>query len=78
MTIQLNPPIEVITPKGHAWALLHIDYGAGLNGVFLVAHDEDGSMLYVQVTDCRAAENFAFNLPRKSLTVQVPSANLLA
>jgi len=65
MTIQLNPPIEVWIPeKGYGWALAHIDYGAGLNGVFLVALEEPRAFLYVDVTRCKPAENLAYGLKK--------------
>lgn len=64
-SLQLNPPIEVFVPeKGYGWALAHIDYGPGLNGVFLVALEDPRSFLYVDITLCKPAENFAFNLKK--------------
>ncbi len=61
--LRLNPPLEVFVPeKGYGWALIHLDYGATLNGCFLIAFEDDNSMLYVEVTRCKVSENFAFGI----------------
>ena len=65
-SIQLNPPIEVyVEEKGYGWAILHIDYGPGINGVFLVALEDSNAFLYIDVTQCKSAENFAYGFKQK-------------
>jgi hypothetical protein len=59
--LRLNPPLEVwVESKGYGWALIHLDYGATLNGCFLVAFESDNSLLYIDVIQCKVAENYAY------------------
>lgn len=65
--LRLNPPLEVwVESKGYGWALIHIDYGIGINGCFLIAFEDDNSFLYVDVIQCKCAENYAYGIGKPS------------
>lgn len=60
IALQLNPFLEIVTPKGPALARIFIDYGSEVNGVFLASLDNGGKFLFFDVTDCRADANYTF------------------
>jgi len=44
MILQLDPPIPMITPKGHGIAFLLLDYGAEFNLIWVVGQDGDAEL----------------------------------
>jgi hypothetical protein len=64
-SIQLDPPIEVIVDHGNGWAIFYTDYGPGLNAVWTVALDADGSIKHYQTIEVRLRSNYTFGLKRK-------------
>ena len=57
MILQLNPPIEVITPLGKGWCLFLIDYSININSVWLVRIDNDGAVKHFESNDIKIVGN---------------------
>jgi hypothetical protein len=55
--IQLNPPLEVLTPHGKGFALTMTDYGPMFNADFLVANSEDGKLRHYSTTQISLDKN---------------------
>ena len=56
-TLQLDPPIPVITPKGDGYAHLLIDYGAEYNLLWVCFLDDSGECWTYDNTQIRAQKN---------------------
>ena len=56
MILQLNPTIDVLTPKGKAEAIIIIDYGVNVNSVWL-CRMEGGKVLHFYSDDVRIYGN---------------------
>lgn len=57
MILQLNPPIELNTPKGKGLAWLVIDYGIEHNLMWTVAIHETGEIWTFSNSEVRATNN---------------------
>ncbi len=60
MILQLNPFLEVETPKGPGLARLIIDYSPEINAVFLVSLDSTGQFLFFDCVSCHASANYTY------------------
>jgi hypothetical protein len=56
-TLQLDPPIPVITPKGDGYAHLLIDYGPEYNLLWVCFLDDSGECWTYDNTQIRAQKN---------------------
>jgi hypothetical protein len=56
-TLQLNPPIPVVTPRGEGYAQVLIDYGAEFNLPWVVFLDDSGECWTYGNTQIRAQKN---------------------
>jgi len=56
MMLQLNPTIDVLTPKGKAEAIMIIDYGVNVNSVWL-CRMQGGKVLHFYSDDIRVYDN---------------------
>jgi hypothetical protein len=56
-TLQLDPPIPVITPKGDGYAHLMIDYGPEYNLLWVCFLDDSGECWTYDNTQIRAQKN---------------------
>ena len=56
-TLQLDPPIPVITPKGEGYAHLLIDYGPEYNLLWVCFLDDSGECWTYDNTQIRAQKN---------------------
>lgn len=57
MILQLNPPIELETPKGKGLAWFVIDYGVEHNLMYTVAINETGEIWTFPNPEVRATKN---------------------
>lgn len=57
MIVQLNPPLELDTPKGKGLAWLVIDYGIEHNLLWVVAINETGEIWTFSNPEVRATKN---------------------
>lgn len=57
MILQLNPPIEVMTPLGKGWCLFLIDYGININSIWVVRLDNKGAVKHVESNDIFVVAN---------------------
>lgn len=67
-TLQLNPPLPVVTQHGEGWALFFTDYGLMENAVFTVATRKTGSIRHYNSSQVRLSPNhtFGINLTKKA------------
>jgi hypothetical protein len=56
-TLQLDPPIPVVTPKGDGYAHILIDYGAEFNLLWVVFLDDSGECWTYDNSQIRAQKN---------------------
>jgi hypothetical protein len=56
-TLQLDPPIPVVTPKGDGYAHLLIDYGPEYNLLWVCFLDDSGECWTYDNTQIRAQKN---------------------
>lgn len=63
MILQLNPQIEVNTPKGKGWAWFLIDYGLNINTIWLVRLNDTGKIFHVDSNDIQIEGNPMLGLP---------------
>lgn len=63
MILQLNPPIQVMTPLGQGMALLVIDYGPSVNTVWAVHQFGGGRLVHVDSPDIRIMGNAMYGIP---------------
>ncbi len=66
-TLQLNPPIPVITPRGEGYAHVLIDYGAEFNLLWVVFLDDSGECWTYDNTQIRAQKNITMGRTHVSL-----------
>ena len=59
MILQLNPPIELETPKGKGLAWLVIDYGIEHNLMYTVAIHDTGEIWTFSNPEVRAIKNIS-------------------
>lgn len=57
ITLQLNPPLPMETPKGPGLAWFHTDYGIEHNDVWTVVIDATGEIWKFQNPEVRAQKN---------------------
>ena len=60
--LQLQPPIEVVSPLGDGLALLIIDYGFGWNSCWVVADKQTGVIKHFDSNDVRLAKNYTYKI----------------
>lgn len=65
--LQLNPPIEVLTPKGDAFARLVIDYGPDINTIWVVDLIKTRECIHVDSSEIRFGENLMWDLKRPEM-----------
>jgi len=60
--LQLNPPINVFTPKGEGFARLVIDYGPDLNTIWVVDIFDTRECIHVDSHEIHFGANATWNL----------------
>ncbi len=67
--IQLNPPIELQTPKGKGLAWFVIDYGIEHDLMYTVAIHDTGELWTFSNRDVRATKNITVNRVKENIKV---------
>ena len=66
-TLQLNPPIPVVTPRREGYAHVLIDYGSEFNLLWVVFLDDSGECWTYDNTQIRAQKNITMGRTHISL-----------
>ncbi len=61
MILQLDPPIELSTPKGNGLCWFIVDYGPEHHLIWVVAIDETGEIWSFANPEVRATKNITMN-----------------